>query len=136
MTTPLPEWMEALTEALDLGDTPSPVTVDDVTAFLDVVKHIEFTAQGWARVKQMLVSDESISNTPLFQRIINASEDDLMLFTAFIAIPYSLARNMGYEARKADRLIQYFTASYVLAMSRGYDLGAEDSRAERRTRDE
>ena len=136
MTTPLPEWMRVLTDELDLGDTPSPVTAENVTAFLDVVKNIEFTAKGWAHVKRMIVTDEATDDIPLFQRIIDASEDDLLLFTAMIAIPYSLARNLGYDARKATKLIQYFTASYVLAMSRGYDLGAADSREERQSRDE
>ena len=134
--TPLPEWLESMVSELGLDDTPQTAVGTAMTSLLDVVKNIEFTPQGWAHVKQMIVNDKAASKIPLFQRITEADSDDLLLFTVMIAIPYGLAKALGYEGKNAEKLINYFTASYVIAMSRGYELGAKDSRAERRTQDE
>ncbi len=124
---PTPEWLEALTEELDLGDTPLPVLAEHVTNLLEVVKGLEFTPQGWAHVKRLIVNDKAISQIPLFQRITEENEDDLLLFTALIAIPYGLARALGYNEKLSEKLINYFTASYIIAMVRGYDLGKADA---------
>ena len=128
MTTPLPEWMSGLTDELGLDDTPSPPTDEHITNLLEVVKHIEFTPKGWAHVKKLIVEDDAVSQVPLFQRITAAAEDDLLMFTVMIAIPYGLARALGYSESRSERLINYFTASYVIAMSRGFDLGKADSK--------
>ncbi|KKM81484.1 hypothetical protein LCGC14_1329290 [marine sediment metagenome] len=126
MATPLPDWMESLTEELGLGDTPA-VLAEGVTSLLEVVRKLEFTPQGWRHVKKLIVNDKAVSQTPLFQRITEANDEDLLLFTAMVAIPYGLARAMGYDEKHSEKLINYFTASYVIAMSRGYDLGKEDN---------
>ncbi len=137
MSTPLPEWMKSLTEQLGLDDTPAAEGVDDaVTNLVDVVKHIEFTPKGWAYIKRLIVGDRSVDSVEFFRRVTEASDDDMMMFTALIAIPYGLARILRYSEKHSEQLINYFAASYVIAMARGYELGVEDSLDERRTRDE
>ncbi len=138
--TPLPGWMEAIAAELGLDDTPSPVLDEHVTSLLDVVKNIEFTASGWEHVKKLIRDDPSVTRTPLFQRITDGNDDDLLLFTIMVAIPYGLAkslgRRLGYSSKNADNIINYFTAAFVIAMARGYDLGVADSREERPSGDE
>ena len=138
--TPLPGWMESIASELGLDDTPSPVLDEHVTSLLDVVKNIEFTASGWEHVKKLIRDDPSITRTALFQRITDEDENDLLLFTIMIAIPYGLAktlgRRLGYSNKAADKLINYFTAAFVIAMNRGFDLGVEDSREARQSREE
>ena len=132
--TPLPGWMEALTAELGLDDTPAPAMDEHVTSLLEVVKNVEFTASGWEHVKKLIRGDPSVTRTPLFQRITGDSEDDLLMFTVMVAIPYGLAkslgRRLGYSSKNADNIINYFTAAFVIAMSRGYDLGRQDAEVE------
>lgn len=131
--TPLPGWMEAIAAELGLDDTPAPALDEHVTSLLEVVKNVEFTASGWEHVKKLIRGDPSVTRTPLFQRITGGSEDDLLMFTIMISIPYSLAqslgRRLGYSSKNADNIINYFTAAFVIAMSRGYDLGRQDAEA-------
>ena len=126
--------MESIVSELGLSDTPSAELDEHVTSLMDVVKNIEFTASGWEHVKKLIRDDPSITRTPLFQRITDGDENDLLLFTVMVAIPYGLAKTLGhrlgYSSQSADKLINYFTASYVIAMSRGYDLGKADAEAE------
>ena len=125
--------MRELTGPLGLDDTP--VLSDDGGAFvslLDVVKAVKFTTEGWAHIKKLIVNDESVSQIPLFQRILAASDDDTMVFTAMIAIPYGLARVLEYDKAASERLVNYFAAAFVISMSRGYDLGREDERKARK----
>ena len=140
MTAPLPEWMKSLVSELGLDDTPTTPLDEHITSLFEVVKNIEFTASGWEHVKKLIRSDESISQVSLFQRVTNASENDLLMFTVMVAIPYGLAKTLsnrlGYSQQSADKLINYFTGAFVIAMSRGYELGAADSREERQSRDE
>lgn len=130
----LPEWLETMVSELSLDDTPQEMA--ETIILMDVVKNIEFTPAGWSHVKRLIANDEAVAEVPLFQRITEASEDDLLLFTVMIAIPYGLAKALGYKGKNAEKLINYMTGAFVIAMARGYELGAADSREERRTRDE
>lgn len=133
MDTPLPSWMESLVSELGLDDTPSAELDEHVTSMFEVVKNIEFTASGWEHVKKLIRGDSAITRTSLFQRITDGNDDDLLMFTIMIAIPYGLAKTLshrlGYDSQAADKLINYMTASFVIAMSRGYDLGKADAEA-------
>ena len=123
--------MESLVSELGLDDTPSPDLEAGVTNMFDVIKGIEFTASGWEHVKRLIRNDPSITRTPLFQRITDGNDDDLLMFTIMVAIPYGLAKTLGqrlgYSTKAADKLINYMTAAFVIAMSRGYDLGRKDA---------
>ncbi len=136
MNTPTPEWLKELTEERGLSDTPSGDEGDAMTNLEDLVKNIEITPKGWAHVKQLIVGDKSVDRIEIFRRVTEMSEDDMLMFMALIAIPYGLARAMGYSEKHSERLISYFAASYVISMARGYDLGQKDSQDERQTRDE
>jgi len=132
--TPLPPWMKSLVSELGLDDTPSAELDGGVTSMFEVIKNIEFTASGWEHVKKLIRGDPSITRTSLFQRITDGNDDDLLMFTVMVAIPYGLAKTLGhrlgYDSRAAEKLINYMTASFVIAMSRGYDLGRQDAEAE------
>ena len=138
--TPLPPWMESLVSELGLDDTPSPDLREGVTNMFEVIKNIEFTASGWEHVKRLIRGDSAITRIPLFQRITDGNDDDLLLFTIMIAIPYGLAKTLGhrlgYDSQAADKLINYMTAAFVIAMSRGYDLGYADADEARQSREE
>ena len=138
--TDLPGWMESIVSELGLNDTPSAELDEHVTSLMDVVKNIEFIASGWEHVKKLIRDDPSITRTPLFQRVTDGNEDDLLLFTVMVAIPYGLAktlgRRLGYDSQAADKLINYMTAAFVIAMSRGYDLGYADADEARQSREE
>ena len=132
--------MESLVSELRLDDTPSAELGGGVTNMFDVIKNIEFTASGWEHVKKLIRNDPAITRTPLFQRITDEDDDDLLMFTIMIAIPYGLAKTLGhrlgYSTQAADKLINYMTASFVIAMSRGYDLGYADADEARQSREE
>lgn len=122
----LPEWLETMVSELGLDDTPQDMA-ETVTSLMDVVKTIEFTPSGWAHVKRLIATDKAVTEVPLFQRITEANEDDLLMFTVMIAIPYGLARAMGYDSKRSEKLINYFTGAFVIAMARGYELGKADA---------
>jgi len=122
-----PKWLDELEQELGLGNTPAPAEPDNEIPVVDAIERIDFSPQGWARVRELIMRADDEPNTDLFRRIISASADDAFIFTAMIGLPYWLALTLGYDKKLSKMLATFVAASYVIAMRRGHALGLEDA---------
>ncbi len=129
MSGDTPRWLQELEQELGLDNTPASEAPDNEISILDAVKHIEFTPEGWARVRAIILRADKTADPELLRRIMVKDDSDSMLFIAMIALPYQLTKALGYAPKSCEKLITYITASYVIALSKGYELGQEDAEA-------
>ena len=119
-----PKWLRDLEQELGLDNTPEP---DEEIDLWEAVKRIEFTTKGWARVYDLIIRAEPGTKPELFRRLVK-NNDDALLFTAMIALPYHLGITLGYDQKLCERMITFVGASYVVALSRGYKMGQDDAK--------
>lgn len=132
-----PQWLQDLERELGLDDTPPPVEeATEDPALLDVIKNTEFTPKGWARVRELILRADEETDIDIFHRILRADKDEAMMFTAMIGLPYYLGKTIGYASEHLEKMATFVAASYVIAMNKGYQMGAADTREARNSRDE
>lgn len=120
-----PKWLRELEQELGLDNTPERDASDEEITLLEGIERTEFTVQGWARVYDLIMRAEQ--NPDLFRRLVK-NDDDTMLFTAMIALPYQLGLSLGYNSKLCEKLITFVAASYIIALSRGYKMGQDDAK--------
>lgn len=129
-----PRWLRELEQELGLGDTPVLDDSDrEEITLLESIKRTEFTPQGWARVYSLIMRAQQ--NPELFRRLVK-TDADALLFTAMIALPYQLGLSLGYNSKLCEKLVTFVAASYIIALTRGYEMGQQDMIEERPSRDE
>ena len=132
-----PRWLDELEEELGLEDTPAPDNEQDgEISLLEAIKKVEFSPSGWAHVRGLILRAEETADPALLRRAMIDSDDNTMLFTAMIALPYHLTKSLGYDKERCEKLLAFVAASYVIALSKGYEFGQQDMIEERPSRDE
>ena len=128
-----PRWLDELEEELGLGNTPAPDEPDGEIPVVEAIEKLEFS---WSHIRDLIMKADENPDTTLFRRILTASDDDAMIFTSMIGLPYYLAVTLGYDKKLSRQMTTFVAASYVIAMRRGYALGQQDMIEERPSRDE
>lgn len=128
-----PRWLDELEQELGLGDTPAPAERDNEIPVIEAIEKLQFS---WSQIRDLIMRADEEPDTTLFRRIMTASDDDALIFTAMIGLPYYLSLSLGYNKGLSRQLTTFVAASYVIAMRKGYALGQQDMIEERPSRDE
>lgn len=120
-------WIDKIVEEMGLGDTVPPAEdePEQRISILEAITRLEFTLEGWVKVRNSLTIESQRAKDGLLQDIMENNSDDFKMFMAVIQVPYLLGKTLKYPDETAEKLSIFMVMALNIMATRGYELGRQ-----------